>query len=245
MQFTNNFEVSLPPDQAWPVLMDIESIVPCMPGAELVEIVDDKTFKGKVAVKLGPVALSFLCNAVFEEVDNTAHTARIKASGADAKGRGNANTTIRFGLQPSAKGSKVIIDTDLTLSGAVAQYGRGVGMIQTVANQIISQFSKNLEAQISQSRQAGELNSAAGSAEGAVSAGAAGAGAAGAPGATGAAAGAAGAEAMSAQAAGGQAPTAPRTPRPPVQPAKPISGFSLILSSLWAMIRGWFGGPSR
>jgi carbon monoxide dehydrogenase subunit G len=220
MQFTNDFEVSLPPDQAWPLLMDIERIVPCMPGAELVEIVDDKTFKGKVAVKLGPVALSFLCNAVFEEVDNTAHTARIKAGGADAKGRGNANTVIEFHLQPCAKGSKVIIDTDLTLSGAVAQYGRGVGMIQTVANQIISQFSKNLEAQISRTRQA----------EAAVDPAApAGAGAASA--------------AASGDTAGSAA--AARTPRPPVQPAKPISGFSLIFSSLWAMIRGWFGGSSR
>ncbi|CAM3344390.1 Carbon monoxide dehydrogenase [Bordetella sputigena] len=246
MQFTNNFEVSLPPDQAWPVLMDIESIVPCMPGAELVEIVDDKSFKGKVAVKLGPVALSFLCNAVFEEVDNTAHTARIKASGADAKGRGNANTTIRFGLQPSAKGSKVIIDTDLTLSGAVAQYGRGVGMIQTVANQIISQFSKNLEAQISHGRQAGESIGSAASA-GNVGAGVdAGAAAGAGTGATPApAAGATNGMAGAAGATGGQAPTGPRTPRPPVQPAKPISGFSLILSSLWAMIRGWFGGSSR
>jgi carbon monoxide dehydrogenase subunit G len=216
MQFTNDFEVSLPPDQAWPVLMDIERIVPCMPGAELVEVVDDKTFKGKVGVKLGPVALSFLCNAVFEEVDNTAHTARIKASGSDAKGRGNANTTIKFGLQPSAKGSKVIIDTDLTLTGAVAQYGRGVGMIQTVANQIISQFSRNLEAQITASRQAAPEP---------------------APAAATAASG------MAAQGTG-NAPAA-STPRPPPAPAKPISGFSLILSSLWAMIRGWFGGSSR
>ncbi|ARP79388.1 hypothetical protein CAL12_00155 [Bordetella genomosp. 8] len=255
MQFTNNFEVSLPPDQAWPILMDIESIVPCMPGAELVEIIDDKTFKGKVAVKLGPVALSFLCNAVFEEVDNTAHTARIKASGADAKGRGNANTTIRFGLQPSAKGSKVIIDTDLTLSGAVAQYGRGVGMIQTVANQIISQFSKNLEAQISQSRQAGELHGAAGAASAGLGDGPivadGGIAAAGAAGAT-TIAGGAQAPAATPPAGGiggmppGQAPaTGPRTPRPPAKPAKPISGFSLIMSSLWSMIRGWFGGSSR
>jgi carbon monoxide dehydrogenase subunit G len=213
MQFTNDFEVSLPPDQAWPVLMDVERIVPCMPGAELVEIVDDKTFKGKVGVKLGPVALSFLCNAVFEEIDNTAHTARIKANGADAKGRGNANTTIRFGLQPSAKGSKVIIDTDLTLSGAVAQYGRGVGMIQTVANQIISQFAKNLEAQISQSRQAETAAATTATAP------------------------------QGATAGTGATPAA--APRQPVQPAKPISGFSLIMSSLWAMIRGWFGGSSR
>jgi carbon monoxide dehydrogenase subunit G len=214
MQFTNEFDVSLPPEQAWPLLMDVERIVPCMPGAELIEIIDDKTFKGKVGVKLGPVALVFVCNAVFEEVDNTAHKARIKAAGSDSKGRGNANTIIKFGLQPSAKGSRVIIDTDLTLSGAVAQYGRGVGMIQTVANQIISQFSKNLEAQISEIRQA----------ETAVVPAVDGAGAA--PGVEGAAV------------------PAPRPVRAP-QPAKPISGFSLIFSSLWAMIRGWFGGSQR
>jgi carbon monoxide dehydrogenase subunit G len=218
MQFTNEFDVSLPPAQAWPVLMDIERIVPCMPGAELVEIIDEKTFKGKVAVKLGPVALVFVCNAVFEEVDNDAHKARIKAAGSDSKGRGNANTLINFRLQPSAKGSRVIIDTDLTLSGAVAQYGRGVGMIQTVANQIISQFSRNLEAQISASR---TEEAAAGPAVGATSA-------AGAP------------------AQDGVAPAAaPAARRPPPPPAKPISGFSLILSSLWAMVRGWFGGSRR
>lgn len=219
MQFTNEFDVSLPPAQAWPVLMDVERIVPCMPGAELVEIIDDKTFKGKVAVKLGPVALVFVCNAVFEEVDNEAHKARIKAAGSDSKGRGNANTLINFRLQPSAKGSRVIIDTDLTLSGAVAQYGRGVGMIQTVANQIISQFSKNLEAQISASR----TEEAA------------------APPAAAAATLAAGAPAQN-----GEAPAAaPAARRPPPPPAKPISGFSLILSSLWAMVRGWFGGSPR
>jgi carbon monoxide dehydrogenase subunit G len=224
MQFTNEFDVSLPPEQAWPLLMDVERIVPCMPGAELIEIIDDKTFKGKVGVKLGPVALVFVCNAVFEEVDNTAYKARIKAAGSDSKGRGNANTLIKFGLQPSAKGSRVIIDTDLTLSGAVAQYGRGVGMIQTVANQIISQFSKNLEAQISEIRQAEATSAPA--VDGAAAASGAAAAPAAAPGADGAAA------------------PAPRPVRAP-QPAKPISGFSLIFASLWAMVRGWFGGSQR
>src|SRR5690606_36260700 len=119
-------------------------------GAELLEKHDDGSFKGKISVRLGPVGLVFVCDAKFTDVDNTRHTARILASGSDAKGRGAANAQIGFALQPSAQGSKVIIDTQLELSGAVAQYGRGVGLIQNVANQIVSQFAQNLEARIAQ-----------------------------------------------------------------------------------------------
>lgn len=155
MQFTNAFEVSLPPADAWPMLLDVQGIVPCMPGAELIEMIDDKTFKGKISVRLGPVALTFICNAAFENVDADARRAQINATGADSKGRGNAAAVIDFRMQPSAIGTKVIIDTDVTLSGAVAQYGRGAGMMQSVANQIVSQFAKNLEARIGQLKHAG------------------------------------------------------------------------------------------
>ncbi len=148
MEFDNSFEVPLPPDKAWPVLMDIRRIAPCMPGAELTEVVDDKTYKGKIGVRLGPVALTFAGTVAFEEVDNAAHRARVKAQGTDAKGRGGANATASFRLEPSGAGSKVLVHTDLSLSGAVAQYGRGVGMIQATAAQIINQFAGNLKAQL-------------------------------------------------------------------------------------------------
>ena len=151
MRFTNSFEVSLPPVEAWKTLMDIPRIAPCMPGAELTEIVDAETYKGKVAVRMGPVVLAFAGTAKFEERDDAAHTARVKAQGMDAKGRGGANATANFRLEPSAAGSIVLIDTDLNLSGSVAQYGRGVGMIQTIAAQLVNQFAKNLEKQIAQS----------------------------------------------------------------------------------------------
>ena len=153
MQFTNQFEVSLPPEDAWPLLLDVQRMVPCMPGAELIEVIDDWNFKGKISVKLGPVALAFVCNATFEDVDNENYLARITAQGSDTKGRGNANTTIVFKLTPSAAGSAATITTDLTLSGPVAQYGRGAGMIQSVANQIVSKFSRNLEQHITQIKQ--------------------------------------------------------------------------------------------
>ena len=148
MEFDNSFEVPLPPSEAWPVLMDIRGIAPCMPGAQLTEVVDDKTYKGQIGVRLGPVALTFAGTVMFEEIDNTNHKARVKAQGNDAKGRGAANAAATFQLEPSAMGSKVKVHTDLTLSGAVAQYGRGVGMIQATAAALMNQFAGNLKAQL-------------------------------------------------------------------------------------------------
>jgi uncharacterized protein len=148
VEFDNSFEVPLPPAEAWPVLMDIKRIAPCMPGAELTEVVDDKTYKGKIGVRLGPVALTFAGTVAFEEIDSASHSARVKAQGTDAKGRGGANATASFRLEPVAGGSKVLVHTDLALSGSVAQYGRGVGMIQATAAQIINQFAGNLKAQL-------------------------------------------------------------------------------------------------
>jgi carbon monoxide dehydrogenase subunit G len=130
--------------------MDIPRIVPCMPGAELTQIVDPQNFTGKIAVRLGPVALTFDGRVAFERVDDVNHTARVKAQGNDAKGRGAANATAMFRIEPAAAGSKVLIHTDLTLSGAVAQYGRGVGMIQATAAQLVGQFADNLRARLTQ-----------------------------------------------------------------------------------------------
>jgi carbon monoxide dehydrogenase subunit G len=151
MQFSNSFEVPLPPAQAWAFLLDIQRIAPCMPGAELTEVVDESTYKGKVAVRLGPVALSFAGTAKFEDIDHAAHKARVKAQGSDVKGRGGASAVVNFSLEPVAEGTKVLIDTDLNLSGSVAQYGRASGMIQSVAAQIISQFAAALRGEIAKS----------------------------------------------------------------------------------------------
>ncbi|MDO9279476.1 MAG: SRPBCC family protein [Polaromonas sp.] len=214
MQFRNTFNVSLPPDDAWPFLLDIERIVPCMPGAELIEVIDEKNFKGKVSVRLGPVALTFICLAVFEEIDTVGRSARVKTQGSDAKGRGSANATIQFHVQPSGAGSQVVVDTDLSLTGAVAQYGRGAGMIQSVANQIISQFAKNLETQIDQFKVA--LTSSVPIA--------------------------ATANVNDAPALQTEQQSTARLPL--MESAKPISGFALIFTSLWASVRSWFGaGP--
>jgi uncharacterized protein len=148
MEFDNSFEVPLPVDDAWKVLMDIRRIAPCLPGAELTEVVDDRTYKGKVGVRLGPVSLAFAGTVKFDEIDDANHRAKVAAQGSDAKGRGAANATATFHLEPVNGGSKVLVHTNLTLSGAVAQYGRGVGIIQMTAAQIITQFANNLKAQL-------------------------------------------------------------------------------------------------
>jgi carbon monoxide dehydrogenase subunit G len=150
MEFDNAFEVPLPPAQAWPVLMNIQGIAPCMPGAQLTEVVDDRTYKGNIAVRLGPVALTFAGVVKFEDIDDANRTARVRAQGTDAKGRGSAQAAATFRLEPSAGGSKVLVHTDLTLSGAVAQYGRGVGMIQATASALMTQFANNLKKQLAE-----------------------------------------------------------------------------------------------
>jgi len=148
MKFDNAFEVPLSPDAAWNLLLDVRRIAPCMPGAELTEVLDERSFKGRVAVRLGPVALSFAGTARFEEVDAQARRAQVKAQGTDQKGRGGANAVITFTMLPSGAGTRVDIATDFNLSGSVAQYGRGAGMIQAVAAELIGQFAVALRAMI-------------------------------------------------------------------------------------------------
>jgi carbon monoxide dehydrogenase subunit G len=145
MEFDNSFEVPLPPGEAWAVLMDIRRIAPCMPGAELTDVVDEHTYKGRIGVRLGPVALTFAGTVRFEEIDAAAHAARVAAQGSDAKGRGAANAVASFRLEPAGGGTRVLVHTNLALSGAVAQYGRGVGIIQLTAAQIVTQFANNLK----------------------------------------------------------------------------------------------------
>ncbi len=150
MEFDNTLEVPLPPAEAWQVLLDIRRIATCIPGAELTEVVDERTYKGKVAVRIGPVAMSLVGRARLEEIDHDHHQARVKAQGADPKGRGSTDAVIDFRLEPAGTGTRVLIHTDVKLAGSIAQYGRGSGMIQSIASQLIAQFGSALKAQIEQ-----------------------------------------------------------------------------------------------
>ncbi len=150
MEFDNTLDVPLPPAKAWLVLLDIERIARCIPGAELTEVVDAQTYKGRVAVRLGPVALTLAGQARFEEIDHQQHKARVRATGTDPKGRGGSDSVIDFRIEPAGNGSRVLIHTDLRLSGAIAQYGRGAGIVQSFAAQIITQFGATLKSQLEQ-----------------------------------------------------------------------------------------------
>jgi carbon monoxide dehydrogenase subunit G len=214
MEFDNSFEVPLPQAEAWAVLMDVRRIAPCMPGAELTDVVDDKTYKGKISVRLGPVALTFAGTVIFEEIDNANFKARVKAQGNDAKGRGSASAGSTFRLEPAGSGSKVLVHTDLTLSGAVAQYGRGVGMIQATASALMNQFAGNLKAHLAQS----EARSAAPPPSAATTD-------------------------ISPADAPPVAPAMPLpSPAPVPGAAKPISGFALMGTVFMNWLRGLFGG---
>jgi hypothetical protein len=225
MEFDNSFDVPLSPAQAWAVLMDIRRIAPCMPGAALTEVIDAQNFRGKIAVRLGPVALAFAGRVQFEDVDDINHSARVKAQGADDKGRGSANATATFRIEPADIGSRVFIHTDLMLSGAVAQYGRGVGMIQATAAQIIGQFAANLRAQL-------ERQPAAATPPAAVTPEVA------SPPIV--------PERTPAPPRGAPRPASVRPSPPPEMPpppaAKPISGLTLLARVIWQQVRALFSG---
>ncbi len=143
MEFDNSFEVPLPPAQAWPVLMDIQRIAPCMPGAELTEVVDDKTYKGKIARAARP-GRAHVCGHGGVRGDRQRQPQRPREGAGDRRQgpRRRQCHGRRSGLNRRASGSKVLVHTDLALSGSVAQYGRGVGMIQATAAQIMNQFAE-------------------------------------------------------------------------------------------------------
>ena len=144
MLITNRFELLLPPAEAWPRLMDVPHTAAAFPGASDVELVAPDQFKGKVTVKLGPLAMVFAGRLVLEARDDDARTAVVRAQWSETKGRGNAVTETRFALLPHAGGSEARLETELQLAGQVAQYGRATGVLQALSAELIKQFAKRL-----------------------------------------------------------------------------------------------------
>ncbi|WP_394061688.1 SRPBCC family protein [Alcaligenes sp. WGS1538] len=145
MNFKNRFHIPLPLEQAWTLMLDVPRIMPCLPGAKLTDVLDGNKYQGSVSVKLGPIKLSFDGTAELLRTDEENHIAYLRGAGLDPKGRGSASSDFSFALTPAPEGgTDVEVSTELTLSGAVAQYGRGSGMIAEVAAQILGQFERNL-----------------------------------------------------------------------------------------------------
>ena len=146
MRLENDFTVPAPPEQAWALLNDIPRVVPCMPGAELKEVVDENTFKAHVHVKLGPISLTFAADIVREQADAAGRVVTMTTKARELKGRGGATATIQSSLEPDGTGTKVTIVTELALSGTVAQYGRGI--VADVSNQMVKQFAACIASQL-------------------------------------------------------------------------------------------------
>ncbi len=218
MRIDNEFEVAAPMERVWRFMLDVEKVAPCVPGGELTEVVDDHTWKGKVAMKMGPVSLSFAGTVTIEERDDAHHRLALKAEGREQRGRGAATARSTSTLQGTADGgTQVTIGTDLTITGAVAQYGRG--MIGDISHRLTGEFASCLEANILAEGGA-EPTEEAGPDDG--------------PGA---------AEANTAGPAKPAAPAkagAPAKPAAPARSAAPVKGIRLGLWAFWRAVIRFF-----
>lgn len=150
MKIENSFHVPAGLEESWRVITDVPTLVSCMPGAELTEVAGDGAYRGVARVKIGPVQLQFKGEARLYDLDPQAHTMKVRSRASDAKGRGTVASEMAFALVPEGERTRVDVLTDLTLSGAVAQYGRGAGLIREVANQFTRDFAANLELRVRQ-----------------------------------------------------------------------------------------------
>ena len=147
IELDNSFTVPVPPEQAWDVLLDVETIAPCMPGASVTSVEGDE-IQGQVKVKLGPLSLAYKGTAKFTEKDQASHTISIEASGKETRGAGTASATVQAVLKPgdSADETLVSIHTSLNVTGRPAQFGRS--LLPEVSGKLIAQFATNLQALI-------------------------------------------------------------------------------------------------
>jgi uncharacterized protein len=146
MRLENSFEVPALPERAWALLLDVPRVVPCMPGATLTETVDDTHWKAEIAVKLGPMSMTFGADVAREEVDEAARRVVLSTKARELKGRGGATATIESTLEPIEGGTRVGVVTELQLSGPAAQFGGPV--VKTVAGQLTDQFAACLKGQL-------------------------------------------------------------------------------------------------
>jgi carbon monoxide dehydrogenase subunit G len=146
MLIKNDFEVAEPVDKVWHFFDNIPQVAACLPGAELTEDLGGDKYKGRVAVRMGPVRLQFAGTAEITERDDDGKRVVVHAAGAEEKGRGQASMVVTATLTRVSRGTKVAVAQDLQLSGAAAQYGRG--MISDVTSVLMRDFSANMQDRI-------------------------------------------------------------------------------------------------
>ncbi len=146
MLIENTFTVTSPADPLWRYLLDVEKIAPCMPGAELTEIVDDRHWKGKLKAKFGPVGLSFAGTVEMTERDDAVHRVSLTAKGMEQKGKGAANANVTSWLEPGPASDETTVkmEAEITLTGAAAQLSRG--LLPEISKKLTQQFADCLQA---------------------------------------------------------------------------------------------------
>jgi uncharacterized protein len=142
VKIEDSFRVDVPVEEAWKVLLDLERIAPCLPGAQLTEVEGDE-YRGTVKIKVGPITAQYKGVAKIEEADEANRKVVLQAEGRDTRGQGNASATVTATLVPEGDGTTVNIDTDLNITGKVAQFGRGV--MADVSSKLLGQFADNLQ----------------------------------------------------------------------------------------------------
>ena len=210
MEIQNDFVVDAPIDRVWRYVLDVEKVAPCMPGAELTDVVDETTWKGRVAVKLGPVSMSFAGTVKLQERDDDAHRVVLKADGREQRGRGAASALVTANLEPAGEGTKVAFVSDITITGAAAQYGRG--MIQDISSKLTGQFASCLQTNIAAEQSAATAAKATDPAEGTDAGGS----------------------------GGGDPPGPAQAPVVSYVSAKPVKGIRLGLWAIWQVVVRFF-----
>jgi carbon monoxide dehydrogenase subunit G len=153
MQFKQSLDVPVPPAALWPVLLDLEQVVPCLPGARVVERVDDRSYKAEMKLRLGPMTLGYLGDIHLEDVDESARRAVLRGEANEARGQGTARATIGIALTETAGGTQVDMDVDMVLGGRVAQMGGR--FVEDVSARLIEQFGACLSNKVSSAQNAG------------------------------------------------------------------------------------------
>jgi carbon monoxide dehydrogenase subunit G len=241
MKLEQSFTVAAPVEQVWDMLVDVERVAPCLPGAEITGQGPDGSYEGNFTVKLGPTTASYRGSLRMDSLDEASRTATMHAKGTDKRGQGGANATIVSTMRQEGEETVVDVITDFTITGRLARFGRG-GMIEDISKRMMRDFSQCLQASMASEPAPPPPASEAPAAAEAPAATAA------APVTPGeeadAAAASAGGAAAEASAATEAAPAPTPAPTPPPRaapaPAKPIKGFSLVLSVLWERVRRFF-----
>jgi uncharacterized protein len=144
MKLDQSFTVDAPPDVVWEALIDVERVAPCLPGADITGRDDDGAYQGTFTVKLGPTTASYRGRLRMDAVDEEARRATMRARGTDRRGQGAANATIVSTVRPEGSGSAVDVDTDFTITGRLARFGRS-GMIEDISRRLLADFAACLQ----------------------------------------------------------------------------------------------------